>query len=352
MINVNTKLLSWALLIFWTLVALFPNQVRASNKVGDFQQLLENSQVSKKTTELFQRAAVMVLSEFIDRHHITNANGINLINLRNQILSQVSWTILKGMKISAGANGTRSTATYSVELKTVIVDLHEWNNASPWSRPLIALHEALGALGYPDDDYEISLALNISLSMLPENSERIREQWVSAAIENELDPSLIEFISSADWKLVGQEFTGVPPLEILLAKGGVTGGSRGGDQFTAILKLGLVLTSSLFWRVLNTQEASYKLGQGYAQMILNCKIEKEERAFVFDHNQSLVDISSKFMDQLKLRKVSQSNCEIEIPNSPELLKLIGSDGEMINKLIGLVHKKFITEFLRENGGSH
>jgi hypothetical protein len=61
--------------------------------------------------------------------------------------------------ILSGSGGTRYSGVHTVSNRRAILNVSTWKRTAEKQRPVLVLHEAIGALGYDDEDYALSLAL-------------------------------------------------------------------------------------------------------------------------------------------------------------------------------------------------
>lgn len=157
-------------------------------------------------------------------------SGISLKTLSAEILT-VNWQVLSQGYLAP--QGRLSGFMYKVETKTVYVELDTLkelieNQALSFAIPIIFLHESLGALGYLDEDYEIS-SLFVAIDQL--NSiefENSRFDFTSSAF------NVQKRILSPSGPLRPTDEPNT--LSILIAGGSTTVGG-GGDPLMALLKM-------------------------------------------------------------------------------------------------------------------
>ena len=90
---------------------------------------------------------------------LKNIEQLNLKKLLKE-LDQVNWQT-NDYGFFAGSEGARTTSVYLVKDKTVIVNLQMLHNliGKPVHLNNWALHEAMGALGYDDENYDLSSSI-------------------------------------------------------------------------------------------------------------------------------------------------------------------------------------------------
>ena len=143
------KLISFILLFFYV----YSTTVSAKEYTGTPNQIFKP--VSKVHVEILLKRG------------ITKIGKLDLKKLSKQ-LSTVEWrTFEVGFLIGSGGN--RYTSVYVVKDRMVIINLLSFENLQNQPVHLFswALHEGLGALGYNDENYEISS----SISFLAENPQ-------------------------------------------------------------------------------------------------------------------------------------------------------------------------------------
>jgi hypothetical protein len=124
-------------------------------------------------------------------------------------LKKVSWYRIGGGFLS-GSGGTRMTGLYSSKNHEAFINTLNWDWVRSDLQALTVLHEGLGASGYIDEDYQISLALWFL-------SERSRDELRSLIGE-----------SKPTWQSLGQ----IERREgeaVYRDSGGITGIGGGGD---------------------------------------------------------------------------------------------------------------------------
>lgn len=89
-----------------------------------------------------------------------NVGGIDIAELLKEIQT-VTWLESSGIFL-AGSGETRTGAIYFVSERKVIVNSARAQFEPRTTMPVAALHEALGALGYADENYEASILLYLN----------------------------------------------------------------------------------------------------------------------------------------------------------------------------------------------
>lgn len=128
------------------------------------------------------------------------------------------WKVVQDV-LFAGSGGRRASSIFLTESRTVFINALYWRQTGAEVKPILLLHEALGAIGFDDEEYQLSLGL----WLLSQNSR--------VSLSPEKTPWLTHF---ADLRRSSRT-----PKYIQLA-GGATGVGGGGDQFELTLKMGLL----------------------------------------------------------------------------------------------------------------
>jgi len=76
----------------------------------------------------------------------------------NRKISSVRYCLLGGGYLS-GSAGDRLSSIYLVKLRTVSLNQLSWQWVDGEARAALVMHESLGALGYDDESYQLTLAL-------------------------------------------------------------------------------------------------------------------------------------------------------------------------------------------------
>lgn len=112
-------------------------------------------------------------------------NKIQNLNLKKLLveIDEVEWRTFD-LGFLGGSGGNRMSSIYMVESKMVVINMYTLQNMVGKPVPVYswALHESLGALGYPDENYELSS----SISMIANSAaEEINDHLAS------LDPNFL-----------------------------------------------------------------------------------------------------------------------------------------------------------------
>ncbi len=73
-------------------------------------------------------------------------------------LGKIQWNLVR-RALAAGSGGARGSAIYFVENHTILLSAIYWRQTPPEIQPLVATHEAFGAMGYHDEEYNLTLGL-------------------------------------------------------------------------------------------------------------------------------------------------------------------------------------------------
>lgn len=130
---------------------------------------------------------------------------------------------------------------YDRNLKLVTVAQNELQESSNLENQLLLAHEALGALGYQDQAYEISATTTAFLSTAASHHERLAElKSIAAQLKiSSLKPDVLPetvFRPLADWQQHNVKFY----EQLASAGGGSSEGGHGGDPTGAKLKATLI----------------------------------------------------------------------------------------------------------------
>lgn len=108
-------------------------------------------------TEIFRTISNNVIDKVI-ANEVHEIGSLNMVDLKKE-LNQVEYALMP-YGFLMGSGGRRSTSIYFVEHKRVIINEMSLQQAVGRSNILAwTLHEAFGALGYLDENYELSLPL-------------------------------------------------------------------------------------------------------------------------------------------------------------------------------------------------
>lgn len=127
------------------LVSLFAYQSSLANPLWN--------RASQRNSVIYKELATRVIEGLLKKN-INRIGSHSVPQIGSDILKKVqwgeSWAFLKG------SGGVRSCGFY---LKNIaILNIHCTNNLSRETHPVLLLHEALGALGCYDENYEVSLS--------------------------------------------------------------------------------------------------------------------------------------------------------------------------------------------------
>lgn len=132
--------------------------------------------------ELFRPISTVHVQKVIDKGY-TKIKQLDLKKLLSE-LEEVEWRTFAYGFLS-GSGGKRFTSVYFVEDKMVVINMMSLQNLVGKPVPLYswALHEAMGALGYNDENYELSSSIsfiaNSDLEQAPKNFEAVKTNFKS-----------------------------------------------------------------------------------------------------------------------------------------------------------------------------
>lgn len=196
-------------------------------------------------------------------------------------LETVEWRTFD-LGFLSGSGGKRTTSIYMVKDTMVVINLHALQNLVGQPVPLYswALHEALGALGYDDENYELSS----SISFLANNKNEGFENLTS-----------IDFIKHNFSSVKRSKYE-----KTYLMAGGSTVVGGGGDAVLIQLKQ-LLLQRYLAWiKEVRPEATSREVKNGFAKitkMKIEFNIENNElnkTDFTLKDNELLIEVGAQF----------------------------------------------------------
>lgn len=119
-------------------------------------------------------------------------------------------------------SGVREGSVYYAVEKTIIFNANVLNQSSDRNSALNIVHEFLGALGYPDENYEITSYMYSKIQ---------QDQFFSAASVSRIENSLIDFLRNQKKRRQNIQFA---------AEGGSSGVGGGGDPEIIFLKAAML----------------------------------------------------------------------------------------------------------------
>lgn len=273
------------------IVVFIPNQNIFASDKREFNDLLKLSISEPNWTSTFQQASLIVIDGLLKVGY-QNLGDLNLVTLKKEV-STLNWRLIQATNIEAGSEGSRSTAVYSIGDKLIIMSLEEWLNTEPSLRAIIALHEALGALGYSDENYQISVAL-AQLNAL--------STVEGAEMQNLLEYNkIISFLETAPvFKNVIKNTD-----HILLAdgadntNGGVTGLGGGGDIRALTIKFFLLTIYPVLMKIQNKTDSELIRNTFY--LLLDCEIESSTESNNLTEHKENIDNTKVSFYQGKLK---------------------------------------------------
>ncbi len=301
---------------------------RAQASQDEFHRLMPLSQESATWTARMQSSANYLIDVLIKAHQ-TKLGNFDLLELKKQI-AEVHWRALSSLtSIIAGPEGARSTALYSVEETTVIVSPGEWQLTDEGPQPMISFHEALGALGYSDEKYQISVCMGVlSLLGLANSNASIPDNKTVSDGLNFLAPILKQnsiLFGSA-------RRTDTPFYVIAAGGGGVTSTGGGGDHYGITMKFMVATALYKIWPLSNHGRLSFVKVFG---AILNSEIER---------TQDNIALGKPLIDNTHIQ-YDGDNLKILIPKNSAIIDprhhSIAGDyaGYLCNEIIEFMQKK-------------
>ncbi len=218
--------------------------------------------------EVFKAISV----KYVDDILATGSTHIGELDLRvlKKELLEVKWHAIDGIFL-AGSGGHRGAAVYVTSTKSVYVNILSVNNMVgsqvsfyPW-----ALHEALGALGYKDENYELTSVISFIAETKSVQNKNIlqRRENIGAEIFSK-NPSK----RSSD-------------VIYDTSEGGVTVIGGGGDFFTSYVKLELLKALNELAKELSL-EMDGLLYKRAMKNIIQMQIEFEQKSLGVELNQT------------------------------------------------------------------
>lgn len=216
-----------------------------SKKDCHIQNSLKVFNLEQDNLNHIQSVAKSTVSELLSKD-VTHVGALSLAELENKIASLVQWKFLASGYLAP--QGRLSGFRYTVEDHTVVFEADTvlellLARRTPQIANLILLHESLGALGYIDDDYQISSTLAALNSLNPSELDSVKK--MIPAIQFDLT---IRNTSPSG----GLRSSLDPHSKEILAAGGSTTTGGGGDAYSAFIKMQLVRLALLQQESLDT----------------------------------------------------------------------------------------------------
>lgn len=128
--------------------------------------------VTGTPNEIFRPLSKQIVQKIVD-NGTTKIGDTNLLELLD-LLDTVEWRTFD-LGFLAGSGGKRQTSMYFVKDRMVVVNMLSLQNlvGKPVRLTHWALHEALGALGYPDEVYDLTIALTFMAQPDTYSTDRI-----------------------------------------------------------------------------------------------------------------------------------------------------------------------------------
>lgn len=203
-------------------------------KYNDFLQIVNTE--DKTLDELAYNVATIIIKD-LSSYGLTQVGNLNLNNLiaEFKFVKFRQSPIKNACPIAAG--GLRSGIVNYPEHKIILFCDSALFNSPELTRQVLLLHEYLGATGYDDENYQLSLGL-----------------WLLRAlkIENKYD----KFINSELIYLFQSPKSNALTHKLILADGGVTSTGPGGDPFEIYTKFALILQAKQFLNLKENEDSA------------------------------------------------------------------------------------------------
>lgn len=200
---------------------------------GEFSRFTAMSWEDASLTPVLRQGSSLIVRFLID-HETRNIGGLDLVELDEELRS-VRWMFTEE-SMHAGPKATRNSGVYSVLCRTVILSKPDFALMDPAVRSVALLHEALGALGYYDESYQITTLLATYSTLL--NVDSIRGL---SAVKNRLRIDKMLGQVEVEMSLRSRLRTNLTPTYQTRARGGITGFGGGGDQRMLTTKIMLLI---------------------------------------------------------------------------------------------------------------
>lgn len=206
---------------------------------NEFQYWIDNSIEKPETTAYLSGQATRLLDIILSTDHSATIGGFNLTELRRQIQT-VKWRAYVGPQFMVGPTGARSTAVYSVKNRMVVVSRQEWFGIDDAIRGQIAFHEALGALGYRDEKYQITVAMTLLSTLIFSNENP--NSLDTRILRDNLNSLLPMALASAPLNDI--QTTDQTPTYFA---GGISLTGGGGDEYSITIKYMALIALTKRW---------------------------------------------------------------------------------------------------------
>lgn len=196
-------------------------EIRVISSPADIcMQLASQGQIFVRISNYSELALKIVRQ--IQSHCVQQVGDLNLTRLADEFSELKAYIFTAGF-FGAGEAGTRETGVCDPKEKRVLLSCYSWQQSGAETREIVALHEALCAAGYVDDDYQLAVGL-----------------WQLAKQLGMLNDQ-----RSSPFRNIGRrtETPRFPPAGVNGAKGlsgGVTNVGGGGDAFAVDVKVGVL----------------------------------------------------------------------------------------------------------------
>lgn len=215
-----------------------------------FEAWIKNSIETPQTTAYLSGKSTELIDAILGSGRYIKIGELDLVALRKE-MKTVKWRAYVGKPIVVGPGGARSTAVYSVKQRLVVVSREEWFEMDEAIRQLISLHEGLGALGYRDEKYQITLSISLLASLL--FADEFQYLAESQIITKNLGSLLSTALSSRP--VTDLQKTDQTPVYILAGGVSLTGGA--GDEHGISIKSMALLGLIVRWKFADAKHVTF-----------------------------------------------------------------------------------------------
>lgn len=145
-------------------------------------QLVPDVSQAGTPNEIFRPMAKFHVQKLLDK----DVKVVGKLNLKKLIkeLDAVEWRSFE-LGFLSGSGGKRTTSIYMVEKKMIAVNMYALQNLVGKPVPMYswALHESLGALGYSDENYEVSGSISFLANLSDSEDFELGARLVKAVFE-------------------------------------------------------------------------------------------------------------------------------------------------------------------------
>jgi hypothetical protein len=215
-----------------------------------FETWIKNSIETPQTTAYLSGKSTELIDAILGSGRYVKIGELDLVALRKE-MKTVKWRAYVGKPIVVGPGGSRSTAVYSVKQRLVVVSREEWFEMDEAIRQLISLHEGLGALGYRDEKYQITLSISLLASLL--FADEFQYLAESQIITKNLGSLWSTALSSRP--VTDLQKTDQTPVYILAGGVSLTGGA--GDEHGISIKAMALLGIIVRWKLAEARHVAF-----------------------------------------------------------------------------------------------